>query len=102
MTPTAAYARLNKLIWMGRLPKAVISFVDDSVIPSCYGVTLFDRDFARPVIFLNRSTKKWMKTLIHEMIHVAEPSLPHGKTFDALVNSYVRFSKNIKKGYRTL
>lgn len=103
MTPAKAYARLNRIIWLGRLPKAVINFVDDDVIPSCYGITLFDRDFARPVIFLNRSTKKWMKTLIHEMLHVAEPNLPHGKIFDTLVNSYARFAKtNTTRGYRTL
>ena len=103
MTPAAEYRRLNKILWMGRLPKATVKFIDDEALPRCYGITLFDLDFVLPVIFLNASNKKnWKKTLIHEMIHVSEPSLPHGKTFDALVNIYFRLSKNTKKGYRTL
>lgn len=102
MKPAALYRRLNKLLWLNRLPKAVITVVDDGVIPSCYGITLFDRDFARPVIFLNASNKHWQKTLIHEMLHVAEPSLAHGKVFNSIVNSYMRLARNTKKRYRTI
>jgi hypothetical protein len=101
MTPKAAYNRFNKIIWNGRLPKAIVTLVDDAVIPKCFGLTLFDDDFAQPVIYLAARNKRWIKTLIHEMIHVAEPSLPHGKLFNALVETYWRYSKvNAKKGYR--
>lgn len=102
MGPAAAYRCFNKLLWNNRLPKAVISFVEPDVMPKCYGLTLFDTDFARPVIYLAADNKRWPKTLIHEMLHVAEPSLPHGKLFTALVEAYWRYSKNTKKGYRTL
>jgi hypothetical protein len=103
MGPAAAYRRFNKLLWNNRLPKAVVSFVEDDVLPLCYGITLFDRDFARPVIYLVASNKNWQKTLIHEMIHVSEPSLPHGKLFTALVEFYWRMARiTQKKGYRTL
>jgi hypothetical protein len=89
MTPQAAYKRLNNLFWMGRLPKVTIVFVDDSTMPAVHGVTLHDGDdlFVEPVIVLNRSSN-WGFTLIHEMIHVVEPCLPHGSLFDHLVQYY--------------
>jgi hypothetical protein len=100
--PTTAYRKLNKLLWMGRLPMATIHFADPATIPDCYGITLYDRDFACPVIFLNSGDKKWGKTLIHEALHVAEPELPHGEIFDALVRLYyLRAIKNIR-GFRGL
>jgi hypothetical protein len=90
MNPSAAYRRLNKLLWNNRLPKAVVAFVEDDVIPACYGITLFDRDFVRPVIYLATSNRHWQKTLLHEMCHVSDPSLPHGKIFNGLVETYWR------------
>lgn len=90
MKPTTAYKRLNKLIWMGRLPPAKIVFAGDDTLPHCLGITLFDRDFAAPVIFLNSKSKRWGQTLVHEMVHVAEPDLNHGKIFDSLVTLYWR------------
>lgn len=102
MGPKATYRRFNKLIWNGRLPKAVVTFVEDDVMPRCFGLTLFDDDFARPIIYLAAGNKRWPKTLLHEMIHVAEPSLPHGKIFETLVESYWRYTKKSKKGYWTL
>ena len=100
MTPTVLYRRLNKLIWLGRLPKATITLVDNETIPLCYGITLFDRDFARPVIVLNASNKHWGKTLVHESIHVAEPTLQHGVLFDALVETYWRRARKEIKGLK--
>jgi hypothetical protein len=101
-TPASEYKRLNKLLWFGRLPKATVKFIDDEAMPNCYGITLLDRDFALPVIFINSATKNWLPVLIHECLHVAEPLLPHGKLFDSLVKFYVRQAKNTKKGYRSL
>jgi hypothetical protein len=100
MTPTTAYKRLNNLLWRGRLPAATIFLVADTVMPGCFGVTLFDEDFDRPVIILNSSLKRWGKTLVHECLHVAEPELPHGKLFDSLVASYWRFAKKEIKAFR--
>ena len=88
MTPINVYRRLNKQLWFNRLPPATIVFVDDATIPSCYGLTLDDDVVRKPVIFLNKSIHSWHKTLIHEMIHIAEPRLRHGKLFSALVETY--------------
>ena len=98
MKPLTVYNRLNKLLWMGRLPEATIKFLDNETIPACYGVTLFDSDFAKPVIFLNASHKKWGRTLIHEMIHIGAPALEHGEIFEALVSIYWRYAKSRVKG----
>ena len=102
MRPAAAYQRFNKLLWNNRLPKAIVTLVDDAVIPRCFGLTLFDDDFAQPVIYLAAGNKRWPKTLLHEMLHVAEPSLPHGKVFNTLVESYWRFAKKQIKGLGTI
>ena len=86
---------------MNRLPKAVVVRVSDQVMPRCYGMTIQDDFVVRPVILLNRSTPHhWGKTLIHEMIHVAEPELRHGKTFEALVTTYWRLARTYVKGLR--
>ncbi len=100
MRPDVVYRRLNKLLWMNRLPPATITFVDNETIPTCYGITLFDRDFARPVIVLNSSHKRWAKTLIHEIVHVSEPTLNHGVIFDALVEIYWRRAKKAIRGLK--
>jgi hypothetical protein len=100
--PSTAYNRLNKLLWLGRLPAATIKFLDNETIPRCYGLTLFDQDFARPVIFLNADEKKWGRTLLHECLHVAEPQLPHGIVFEKLVNSYWRYARKHIKQLRGL
>ncbi len=100
MKPETAYRRLNTLLWMGRLPDATIKFVDDETLPRGYGITLFDADFAKPVIFLNDSYSRWGRTLIHEMLHVSEPILPHGRVFDAIVNSYWRRAKKAIRGLK--
>ena len=80
----------------------MVTFIDDTAMPTSFGITLWDEDFRLPVIFINAARKRWLKVLIHEMLHVADPSLPHGKTFEALVTFYLRAAKNTKKGYRTL
>ena len=100
MGPKATYNRFNKLVWNGRLPKAVVTFVEDDVMPRCFGLTLFDEDFSRPVIYLAANNKHWQKTLIHEMCHVSEPSLPHGKIFDALVETYWRMARREIRGLK--
>lgn len=102
MTPATAYKRLNKLLWKGRLPNAMVEFIDDDVMPRNFGITMWDEDFVLPVIFINAGRKRWLKVLIHECLHVSEPTLPHGKLFDALVKSYYRQATNTKKAYRTL
>jgi hypothetical protein len=100
--PTTAYRRLNNLIWRSRLPKAKIVLVDDETMPNCYGMTLDDQDFARPVIFMNMSGKRhrWAKTMIHEMLHIAEPELDHGVLFDGLVECYWRIARKKIKGLK--
>jgi hypothetical protein len=85
---------------MGRLPLATVLFAEKSTIPNCYGITLFDRDFVRPVIFLNSETTRWGKTLVHECLHVAEPALPHGVIFDMLVESYWRRARKELRGLK--
>jgi hypothetical protein len=87
---------------MKRLPPAIILVVDDAVIPRCLGITLFDGDFDLPVIFLNASHKHWGRTLVHEMIHVAEPELLHGKVFESLVDRYWKIARKKIKGLGSL
>jgi hypothetical protein len=53
---------------------------------------------AQPVILLNAGSSHWGKTLVHEMIHVSEPELKHGKLFDALVNRYWKIARIEIKG----
>ena len=70
-------------------------------MPSCYGMTLHDQDFVLPVIFLNMSAKNhWVKTLVHECVHVAEPVLQHGVLFDGLVEACWRRAKAEIKGLK--
>ena len=56
--------------------------------------------FLKPVIILNSGDRYWGKTLVHEALHVAEPTLPHGKLFDAIVLRYWRLAKKEIKGFR--
>ena len=101
LTPSLAYRRLNRLLWRNRLPKAKIVLVDNSILPTCYGMTLHDDDFVAPVIFLNLSGKNhWQKTLVHECLHIAEPALHHGVIFEALVETYWRNAKKNLKGLK--
>ena len=88
MRPKPAYKQLNKIIWKNNLPAAVLIVIGDRWIPRCNGLTLFDNDFELPVIFINASHKRWGKTMVHEMLHVAEPLLEHGEVFETLVNRY--------------
>ena len=100
MTPTSVYRKLNRLIWLGRLPVAIIQIVSDATIPECRGITIHNELVVRPVILLNVAEKPWGKTLLHECVHVAEPELQHGVTFDALVEMYWRIAKKEIKGLR--
>jgi len=102
MTPNAAYQRINKLIWLGRLPKAEVVFVDPDMIPSHLGFTNHDDGiFIKPVITLARR-KRWGLTLVHEILHVAEPNLDHGPVFDFLVRRYWRMVKKNLKGFQKI
>jgi len=100
MTPATAYRCLNKLLWRNRLPNAFVSFIDTEAMPSNYGITMWDEDFALPVIFINSGTKRWLRVLIHECLHVAEPTLSHGRIFDALVEAYWRKAKKELRGLK--
>ena len=102
MRPITAYRRINKLLWLNRLPKATFMFTDNTTMPNALGVTL-DNDgvFEKPVIVLNVRYRRWGKTLVHEMIHIAEPTLRHGRTFEALVNLYWKIVKTEVKGFNT-
>lgn len=97
MSPASEYRRLNKLIWFGRLPDATLVLVDNATIPYVHGVTCHNTTlFVKPVIVLNR-TSPWRRTLIHEMLHVAEPELPHGAIFDSIVRRYTRLAQKAHK-----
>jgi hypothetical protein len=101
LSPAIAYRRLNKLLWRNRLPKAKIVHVDDTVMPNNHGFTVDDdgdADFRPPLLFLNTSNKRRGKTLLHEMLHIAEPQLPHCKAFYAIVESYWKFANKHIKG----
>jgi hypothetical protein len=100
MKPQTLYHRLNKLLWHGRLPQARIIMVDDSTLPTCHGLTLDDDDFALPCIFLNSDSNHQAKTLLHECLHVAEPTLAHGVLFDMLVERYWRWARKEIKGLK--
>ena len=102
MTPQGTYNRLNKLLWRGRLPTATVWFVSDATMPTNFGITMWDSDFRLPIIVINASQKRWLKILIHEILHIAEPEMPHGELFESLVAFYVRAAKNTKRGYRTI
>lgn len=93
MTPTAAYKLLNKTLWLNRLPRARVILVDDGTIPKCYGLTIHDDICVKPIILINAEFPNWGRTLVHECLHVAEPSLSHGPLFEALVNRYWRLLK---------
>ena len=96
MTPLQEYRRLNKLIWLGRLPDATVILVDNATIPLVSGVTCHNGSlFVKPVIMLN-SKSPWFATLVHEMLHVAEPKLDHGPIFEKLVRKYIRLAKHKK------
>ena len=99
-SPQVVYQRLNRLIWLNRLPKAKIMLVENSYLPTCLGVTLpcgeGSAPFARPIIILNAG-RFWEKTLLHEMLHIAEPSLLDGRMFDALVERYWNQFKRLTK-----
>lgn len=99
LTPQTAYSRLNKLLWLGRLPDARVILVADEFVPNVHGVTLHDgqRLFMKPLIVLNGSAP-WGKTLIHECLHVAEPRLAHGTVFDKIVRRYWRIARRQIKG----
>jgi hypothetical protein len=98
MTPSKMYGALNKFIWRGRLPKASVMFIANATLPDCHGLTLDQHLFARPVIMLNADSPEWPKTLVHEMLHVAEPRLRHGQLFDVLIEGYWRMAKKHLKG----
>lgn len=100
MTPTSVYKRLNHLIWYGRLPVAVIHVVPDATLPECKGITIHDDLVVRPVILLNASSNCWGKTLVHEMMHVAEPLLQHGVIFDGFVDRYWVLARKHIKGLK--
>lgn len=102
MTPTAAYRHLNRLLWMGRLPHATVVRVTNATIPRCYGITVHDDIVVRPVILLNCDQAHVGKTLVHEMLHVAEPLLNHGDIFEALVNKYWNYARKNLKGITSL
>jgi len=105
MTLQQTYRRLNKLLWRNRLPKAKIILVDNSVMPANHGFTADDEiepDFRVPLIFLNSEDVHRGKTLVHEMLHIAEPNLPHCKAFYAIVESYWRFARKQIKGLGTV
>ena len=104
LTPFQAYCRLNDLLWLGRLPRATIIFAENDTIPNVHGVTMHDGYdlFVKPIIVLNRGDAWWGKTLVHEMLHVAEPALPHGPAFDKIVRRYWRIAKKeLKMGGNT-
>ena len=88
MRPQDAYVLLNRRFWLNRLPNAKIELVENSVIPTCWGLTLVGDQLARPIVLINEKNRKWEITLLHEMVHLAEPELPEGKLFDALVRHY--------------
>lgn len=97
MNPLQEYRRLNRLIWLGRLPDATIVLVDNDTLPYVHGVTCHNTTlFVKPVIILNR-TSRWHRTLVHEMLHVAEPELAHGPVFDHIVRRYSRLAQKTRK-----
>lgn len=96
MTPQEAYRYLNRVLWLNRLPDAKVETVENEIMPRCWGVTVAQPGLAKPIIFLNAKNRKWEITLIHEMIHVAEPNLPDGKLFDSLVQFYWNRAKQMK------
>jgi hypothetical protein len=100
VTPQQAYTRLNKLLWKNRLPKAFVTFIDSDVMPTNYGITMWDEDFVLPVIVINAANNHWQRTLIHECLHVAEPLLEHGVIFDTLVSRYWRIARKEIKGLK--
>ena len=98
MKPSTAYRRLNSLLWMNRLPTALVMFVENEYIPRLRGITLYDDLFVVPVILLNHE-KHWGKTLVHECLHVAEPALRHGEIFNTIVDRYWKIAKEELKGW---
>lgn len=81
----AMYHRFNKKWFGNKLPKDMpVYFSDLRSDGNALGVTRFY--FSRPAyIFLNKSLRKWRSnaamTLLHEMVHVAEPHTVHGPAF---------------------
>lgn len=78
-------------------------------MPTDHGLTVDDDgdpDFRVPLLFLNtvRQSGKGCtgKTLVHEMLHIAEPQLPHCKSFHSIVDAYWRIARKKIKGLETL
>lgn len=99
LTPDRAFEEINNLIWDSRLPTIPVFLVPDSFMPDNWGITLYDEEFTEPLILLNNK-RPWGRCLIHEMLHVAEPQLEHGKVFDSLVRQYWTIAKKEIKGLR--
>jgi len=100
MSPQQAYGRLNTLLWRGRLPNATVWFISDATMPTNYGITMWDEDFVLPIIFINSSRKRWLKVLIHECLHISEPTLEHGEIFEKVVNRYWRIARKEIRGVK--
>ena len=93
MNPRQVYSKLNKYLWMNRLPPATITFIANDTIPTLHGITLHEEGlFEKPVILLNQNGP-WACTLVHEMLHIAEPNLSHGKIFSHLTRIYWNAAK---------
>lgn len=95
MSPQQAYDYLNQHLWAGRLPEAKVDLVENELMPKCWGLTIAVPGLARPVILLNINNRKWEVTLVHEMLHIAEPMLPEGKLFESLVRFYWEKAKGM-------
>jgi hypothetical protein len=103
MRLATAYKRVNTLIWHDRLPEpGVLKFVDNETLPTDYGMTVHAVPFAKPIIVLNKRDKGYDKTLIHEMLHVAEPELNHGALFEILVRRYLRLARKNIRGLKKI
>jgi hypothetical protein len=59
-----------------------------------YGESIVDATRAAPLVWMNvpanRSMARLTRTAAHEALHVARPSMPHGRAFDRGVTKMLR------------
>lgn len=53
--------------------------------PASYGITYYTMSYRARLVELYAYMSNPLSTVVHELLHVAEPGLEHGKKFDAIV-----------------
>ncbi len=85
---TARARRIYKAIFGERMPKGwqFVWFFLGATDAVCKQIMLIDGLY----------TKHDMNTLVHELVHVKHPKMPHGKHFEKLVRKLQKIAEQVK------